>query len=216
MADLDDTRGQEANGEDDRAVLQRFRRFASGHVDDFLAARDRVGTLIGDTQRYLTGVAREDLLRHFLRRLLPGAFSVDSGVVYGFEKEPSSDQIDVLVWNSATHPAIFRAENFVIVPPEAVLAAISVKTHSSRVDILDTAKNLVSLAPLEFTFRSGNLPPILKIGFFYSHETQRSTTCGNIASALAEVVEDSGRAQDLLAILRRCCEPRFDETVWEE
>ena len=48
-----------------------------------------------------------------------------------------------------------------IVPPEAVIAAISVKTSLNREDLVDSLENLLSITPLELTYR-GWLDPISK------------------------------------------------------
>ena len=155
--------GPEAFGGEDKQILERFRQFARKHVDDFKAARDRVRDLLAPSQPYLTGIAREDLLRHFLRRLLPQGIAVDSGVVYGFEKVPNSKQIDVLVWNSTQYPAVHRGEGFVILPPEAVVAAISVKTRASKSEYVDAIENLMSLVDLDLGFREpAQVPPMAK------------------------------------------------------
>src|SRR2546426_7091913 len=74
MTDLPDP---EAFGDDGKQILERFRHFARNHVDDFRAARDRVRDLLAPSQPYLTGIAREDLLRHFLRKILPQGIAVD-------------------------------------------------------------------------------------------------------------------------------------------
>ncbi len=186
-------------------VLDKFRSFARGHVDDFLAARDRVLDLVGGSQRLISGLAREDLLRQFLRQLLPSDLSVDSGIVYGFEQVANSNQIDVLVWDSARNPPVFRGESFVVLAPESVIAAVSVKTRSGKADIHETTENLASLAPLDLAFRApSGQPPIAKIGFFYSPVADRARTCQWVAdglrSALLEADEDTlQRCQDILA-----------------
>jgi hypothetical protein len=148
--------------------LPDFRKFASGHVHDFVNARDRARYLLGNDQRYIVGAGREELLREFLRKVLPGGVSIDSGVVYGFERVPNSAQIDILIWDGTHFPPVFRADTFVILSPESVIAAISVKSTADHRDYTQTVDNLASLADLDLKFRSrANLPAIAKFGVFY-------------------------------------------------
>ncbi|WP_420128766.1 DUF6602 domain-containing protein [Longimicrobium sp.] len=151
-----------------RQYLPAFRAFAAGHVEEFIVTRNRAQTLLGNKQPYILGAAREELVREFLRKVLPAGVGIDSGVVYGFERKPNSKQIDVLVWDAIHYPAVFRAESFVIVPPEAVIAAISVKSGAARRDYKETIDNLLSLTELDLAYREpADLAPIYKFGLFY-------------------------------------------------
>src|SRR6266511_4167359 len=208
-------------GEEEKQLLERFRRFARAHVDDFKAARDRVRELLAPKQPYLTGIAREDLLRQFLRRLLPHGVSVDSGVIYGFEKKLNSNQIDVLIWDSMHYPPVHRGEAFVVLPPEAVIAAISVKTAASRSDFVDSVGNLMSIVDLDLGFRTPvNLPPITKIAFFYDppsspvaaqqwitdalrHETLQRTPLHEVLRETLEKIDPIKPAQDHIWYVER-------------
>lgn len=187
-----------------RQNLPAFRAFAAGHVQEFLAARNMAQTLLGNKQPYILGAAREELVREFLRKVLPAGVGIDSGVVYGFERRPNSKQIDVLIWDAIHYPAVFRAESFVILPPEAVIAAISVKSAANKKDYKDTIDNLLSLRELDLAYRGpAGLPPIYKFGLFYdaprkpgsAHrwivETLRDSLIGNTAlhPRLAELME---------------------------
>lgn len=198
-------------------VLDKFRKFSRGHINDFLAARDRVLDLVGGSQKLMIGLAREDLLRRFLRDVLPSSLSVDSGIVYGFEKVENSKQIDVLVWDSSRTPPVFRGESFVVVAPESVIAAISVKTASNQTDIVDSIQNLASLAPLEDGFRAiRNQQPIAKIAFFYSPVAKIDSAAKWIAAALKGVLEkDPERLRQSVEILKRI-DPSSpeEEDVW--
>ena len=90
-------------------------------ADTFRARRNHVRELLGQAQNYSSGIFREGLLRDFLREFLPRAVEVSTGFIYGFEKVPNSAQLDVLVWDSTNHSAVYRTDSFVIVPPEAAI-----------------------------------------------------------------------------------------------
>jgi hypothetical protein len=62
--------------------------------------------------------------------------SVDSGFIYGFERVPTSQQFDVIVWHRAARSPIYDAGTIVIVPPESVVVAvISVKSRMTRREV---------------------------------------------------------------------------------
>ncbi len=140
-------------GEDGNQILTRFRAVAKSYTALFQAQRDHIHQLLGSTQNYSSGIFRESLLRNFLTTVLPRSISVDSGFVYGFEQIDNSRQIDILVWDSGRHAAVYQSQEFVIVPPEAVIAAISVKTTLNKADLVDSLENLLSLTPLELEYR---------------------------------------------------------------
>ena len=135
-------------------LLKNFRRVVRSHVELFRSQRDHVHHLLGGKHHYSSGAFREGLLKAFLKSVLPSAVSVDSGFIYGFEQVPNSRQIDVLVWDSSRHSAVFRAGDFVIVPPESVIAALSVKSTLDRAELTDALENLSSIVPLDLAYRT--------------------------------------------------------------
>lgn len=178
----------------DQPLLKNFRRVVRSHVDMFRAQRDHVHDLLGGKHHYSSGAFREELLRSFLSSLLPQAVSVDSGFIYGFEQIPNSRQIDVLVWNSAKHAAVFRSGDFVIVPPEAVIAAISVKSTLDGTVLREAFENLLSVAPLDLTYRTmkdehGALlhRPILKAVVAYDTKSSDRTLLAAASKFYGEV-----------------------------
>ena len=140
-------------GEGGGQILPRFRTVAKSYTTLFQAQRDHIHQLLGSSQNYSSGIFRESLLRSFLTTVLPRSISVDSGFVYGFEQIENSRQIDILVWDSGRHAAVHQSQEFVIVPPEAVIAAISVKTTLNKADLVESLENLLSLTPLEREYR---------------------------------------------------------------
>jgi hypothetical protein len=172
-----------------RPTLRNFRSVVASHVELFRTQRDHVHKLLGGRHAYSSGVFREDLLRRFLSSVLPRSVSVDSGFVYGFDQVPTSKQIDILVWDSSRHAAVFQAGEFVIVPPESVIAAVSVKTSLGKAELEDALTNLNSIVPLDLAFRSstdekGDTPihrPILKVVAAYEGPVNVSTAVETIS-----------------------------------
>ena len=175
-------------GEDGSQILTRFRAVAKSYTALFQAQRDHIHQLLGSTQNYSSGIFRESLLRNFLTTVLPRSISVDSGFVYGFEQVPNSRQIDIIVWDSGRHATVYQSQEFVIVPPEAVIAAISVKTTLNKADLVESLENLLSLTPLELEYRvrldpNSNMPmfrPITKIVVSYKGPSNLDTALNTV------------------------------------
>lgn len=181
-------------GEEGSQILTRFRTVARSYTALFRAQRDHIRTLLGSEQNYSSGIFREGLLRNFLTTLLPQSVSVDSGFVYGFEQVPNSRQIDILVWDSGRHAVVYRTREFVVLPPEAVIAAISVKTTLNKKDLVDSLENLLSLTPLEIVYRAASDPtsrnplfrPITKIVVSYRKPSRLSRTLSVVGEFFQE------------------------------
>jgi len=160
----------------DDVYLKTFRKVAKSFVEEFLNAKDHVHQLLEGKQRLESGRFREELLRSFLRRILPKSVSVDTGFIYGFEKMENSRQLDIIIWHKDAHSAVYDAGQFVIVPPESVIAVISVKSTMTLSELKGSLENIMSVVPLDYAYRSTYinkrtgqpLPPISKFIIFYS------------------------------------------------
>jgi hypothetical protein len=151
--------------------------------------------LLAGRHNYSSGTYREAILRAFFRTVLPDAASVDTGFVFGFEQVPNSRQIDILVWDSARHAAVFRAGDFVIVPPESVIAAISVKSTLTSAALAEAFENLGSLVALDLAYRSSgengfkpDIPPIYKAVVAFDTDTAVETLLAAASRACSELV----------------------------
>lgn len=153
-------------GENNTQILRNFRKVAKSYADLFRAQRDHVHHLLGGAQRFSSGVFREGILRNFLTSILPQSVSVDTGFIYGFDQVQNSNQIDILIWDSARYAPVYRTREFVIVQPEAVIAAIAVKTTLDKRSLVESLGNLLSIAPLEILYRNRNDPDSGKPIFF--------------------------------------------------
>ena len=190
-------------GEGGGQILPRFRTVAKSYTTLFQAQRDHIHQLLGSSQNYSSGIFRESLLRSFLTTVLPRSISVDSGFVYGFEQIENSRQIDILVWDSGRHAAVYQSQEFVIVPPEAVIAAISVKTTLNKADLVESLENLLSLTPLELEYRvrldpNSKMPmfrPITKIVVSYKEPPNLATALNTVG----EFFQDRFASDKILA-----------------
>jgi hypothetical protein len=83
------------------------------------------------------GSFRERRLRQFLKEFTPKQLSVESGFVSTWAPETGrisdsqSKQIDCLIFDSNRRQALLQTDDFVIVEPEAIYAAVEVKSSLS-------------------------------------------------------------------------------------
>lgn len=128
---LDGSRVRALLGADTKALLATYRQFEA-----LLPATKGAGA----SHRGEDGRFVESLLRSYLRALLPEGLEVATGFVMrpavktGIngrerrgEKDSNSRQLDILVFDSSNYPVFKRFEDTVVVPPEGVVAIISVK-----------------------------------------------------------------------------------------
>lgn len=95
-----------------------------------------------------SGDYHEEILRGILRNFLTDRFSVKTGFVYK-DQDHVSNQVDILIIDEST-PAtyLFKDEQFVIVTPESVVAAIEVKTTLTQATFADATHKLYSVKEL--------------------------------------------------------------------
>ena len=108
----------------------------------------------GEDGRYV-----ESLVRSCLRKFLPRDLDISSGFILRpavktgtdgqerrGERDQTSTQLDVLVFDAAHYPPFQRFDNAVIVPPEGVVGIISVKKTLRPSDVRTECGNLLSAA----------------------------------------------------------------------
>lgn len=79
------------------------------------------------------GAGHETLMRRFLRDYMPQSV----GVAHGFIQNHDGDfsrQMDVLIFDAFHYSPLYRIDDFVVLPAEAALAAIEVKTSVRPAD----------------------------------------------------------------------------------
>lgn len=140
---------------------KRIQEYWSQEIDSLLATYRQFETLIpsddhegaahhGEDGRYV-----EDLIREYLSKFLPKDLEVLTGFVLrpavktgekGRERNNDSDQhstqLDIIVYDTCQYPVFQRFGDSVIVPPEGVVALISVKKHLNDGDIKKECKAL--------------------------------------------------------------------------
>lgn len=128
------------------ALVRKYRQF-----ETLIPASDRAGSAhSGEDGRFV-----EELFREYLAVVLPKGLEVLTGFIIrpavktgerGQErrglKDAHSTQLDIIVYDSAQYPIFQRFGNNAIVPPEGVIAIISVKKHLNKADVKAECKAL--------------------------------------------------------------------------
>src|SRR5579871_4136226 len=105
------------------------------------------------THRGMRGDAREEAVREFLRRRLPGAFEICNGEVVDF-LDRHSLQLDVMIYDKMRNSPMVQGPPCLL-PVEALLAAIEVKSvlsHEEMVKAYRTAASIYKLRPFHRRF----------------------------------------------------------------
>lgn len=198
-------------GQNETQILSNFRQFSESYVKQFMTEKDRVFKLLGARQQYSSGIFREGLIRDFLEKILPDSISINSGFIYGFEVVDNSKQLDIMIWDSSKYGPIFKTMEYVILPPEAVIAIITVKSNMSKEDIESGLENLDSVIDLDFKFRlsrkdkkDNNLfNPIYKYFISYNSETAVKTKGKVIGAHYISLLEKNQEyANKLIKVLQ--------------
>lgn len=152
MASMDGKRVRGYWSAEVEALLQTYAQF-----ERLVPATDRHGAAhAGEDGRYV-----EDLIRTYLRRFLPQGLEVLTGFILrpavktgtvgrerAGKKDRHSGQLDILVVDTHHYPVFQRFGESVIVPPESVVAIISVKKHLRDDDIKTECTKLLQASQL--------------------------------------------------------------------
>jgi len=146
---------------------ERIRDYWLNEVQALLQTYRQFETLIPATKRKGAGHTGEDgrfveeLLREYLSRYLPKGLEVFTGFILRpsvktgknsrerkMESDCHSTQLDIIVFDSFNYPVFQKFGNNVIVPPEGVIAIISVKKSVCDEDIKNECQALFKAASL--------------------------------------------------------------------
>ena len=106
-------------------------------ANELIAVKDRVRNIIGDANWSEEGRYKETILREIISDKLPSFASCGTG--FAVSNHQISSQIDIMVYDN-TMPLLFSKGDFVIVPADAVLGIIEIKSNLYNVRISDVIK----------------------------------------------------------------------------
>lgn len=139
---------QKTKGQTELSQGKRLREYWSNEVDALLRRYNQFETLIPKTENKKGGSSStaedgrfiEALLRMTLEKFLPKELGVATGFILrpsvktGLndksrrkEADSHSSQLDILIYDKILYPNFLEFENNIVVPPEGVIAIISVK-----------------------------------------------------------------------------------------
>ena len=93
------------------------------------------------------GEIKEDLIKKFLRPLLPNRYGLGTGEVFSQEGDTSS-QLDIVIYDSVFSNVFFNESRMQMFPCESVFGLIEVKSHLYSKDLLDDVKKISSMKRL--------------------------------------------------------------------
>lgn len=144
---------------------QRLREFWNQEVSALLAVYRQFETLLphpvtkGAEHRGEDGRYVEALIRSYLQKYLPKDLEVLTGFVLrpavktgkndrarSNDIDAHSSQLDIIVYDTGTYPVFQRMGETVIVPPEGVVAVLSVKKKLRDADIAAECKALLNVS----------------------------------------------------------------------
>lgn len=146
----------------------------------------------------------ESLLRDTIRRLLPKGLEVLTGFIvrpavkYGKDErdrlggiDQHSSQLDIIVFDSTHYPVFYRSGETAIVPPEGVVAIISVKKTLALNHVKEEAEALYKVSKL-CRYANGEKSvrgPFLAL-FAMGSTIDLSTSAETVYNTIAEVYKD--------------------------
>lgn len=100
-----------------------------------------------------TGALAEAVLREFLQDHLPRGVSVEEGFIIDAEGGLSK-QCDIIIYDSHHYAPFYRAGQVVVVPAEAVIAVIEVKTSINKTRFNEVIRYFASFAQFQASFKT--------------------------------------------------------------
>lgn len=127
----------------------KFESFYGSFSDEILGKVKRLDVLIGRKHWASVGSYKESIIRSQLSESLQGRYKVSTGFVLSSDTNNCpliTKQQDIIIWDNIEYAPIFVDGDFVIVPPEACVASIEVKSTLSKKTLKESLANIDSFA----------------------------------------------------------------------
>ena len=165
-------------------------QFSKTYSAELAGRMSRLDNLIGRSHWLTVGEYKESLLRALIAESLPRRFEVSSGFIVGSDKAGAkllSNQVDILIWDSHEHAPLFRSGDLVVVWPEAVRAAIEVKSTLDKPTLDEALANLDAVHQLVVRARKSSRPNPFTAVFAFDDTRKTAARCWlrNAASFLS-------------------------------
>lgn len=145
------------------------------------------------THNGLKGSAREELLKKYLRELLPKKYAITGGIICDSSGNQSRQQ-DFIIYDSFTNASFYQFESNSILPIESVYATIEIKSSLNTTTLKECIENVNSVKKLEKIGNNNgikfvnNFSNTYPLGFVFAYTSRMSLK--QIILKLAEYEKD--------------------------
>ena len=164
-------------------------------TDELHSLKNRLRNIVDDHNWQADGEYKESALRSVIRRHLPESMLVGRGFIV--TEHTTSSQIDILIVDRNA-PTLFKDGDLMIVTPDAVKAAIEVKTSLRPMQEIQEA--VLKLAEIgRMSQRAASQNPIWTGIFVYDDRTDMHERQGNLLAAFQSAFEQTGYKVNCMA-----------------
>ena len=135
----------------------------------------------------LRGSSRENILREYIKQLLPQKFAVGNGIITDVNGTQSKQQ-DFFVYDAFNSPIFLHMESSCIIPVESVYATVEVKSTLTKETLKQSIKNIRSVKQLEITVLKNS--PFIPAQFNFILGTVFSYTSDSAIETVAQNVDE--------------------------
>lgn len=143
----------------------------------------------------LRGGSRENILREYIRQLLPQKFAVGNGIVTDVNGTQSKQQ-DFFVYDAFNSPIFLHMESSCVIPVESVYATVEVKSTLNKETLKQSIENIKSVKQLEVTVLKNSMfiPAqynfILGTVFSYTSDSSIETVAQNLDEFCGDIPKE--------------------------
>lgn len=133
----------------------------------------------------LRGSSRENVLRKYIKQLLPHKFAVGNGIITDVDGSQSKQQ-DFFVYDAFNSPVFLHMDTSSIVPVESIYATVEVKSTLTKETLRQSIDNIRSVKELKITVLKNSIYVpnqynfILGAVFAYTSDSEIETVAQNV------------------------------------
>ena len=143
----------------------------------------------------LRGSSRENILREYIKQLLPQKFAVGNGIITDVNGTQSKQQ-DFFVYDAFNSPIFLHMESSCVIPVESVYATVEVKSTLTKETLKQSIENIRSVKQLEITvlknspFIPAQFNFILGTVFSYTSDSAIETVVQNVDEICRDIPKE--------------------------
>lgn len=143
----------------------------------------------------LRGTSRENVLREYVKQLLPQKFAVGNGIITDVDGTQSRQQ-DFFVYDTFNAPVFLQMDTSSIVPVESVYATVEIKSTLTKEALRQSIDNIKSVKELKITVLKNSfiIPErynfILGTVFAYTSDSVIETVAKNVDDICKDIPKE--------------------------